>query len=108
MIVKKYDASQKRKPGRLLSTAHLRELILRMARENRSWGYTRIQGALQNLSYAIGRGTIAKVLKETGVDPSPDRQTKTTWKEFLRSHWETLAAADFLCVEAWTALGLVR
>ncbi len=42
LIAQKYDSSQKRKPGRPLTTASLRELILRMARENRSWGYTRI------------------------------------------------------------------
>ncbi len=108
LIAEKYDTSQKRKPGRPLTPAALRELILRMARENRSWGYTRIQGALQNLGHEIGRGTIAKVLKEAGVEPAPDRQKKTTWQEFLRSHWEVLAAADFFCVEVWTALGLVR
>ncbi|MGO8928369.1 MAG: integrase core domain-containing protein [Limisphaerales bacterium] len=79
-----------------------------MAAENRTWGYTRIQGALQNLGHEIGRGTIAKVLKEAGVDPGPDRQKGTTWKEFLRTHWEVLAAADFFSVEVWTALGLVR
>jgi hypothetical protein len=79
-----------------------------MARANHNWGYTRIQGALQNLGHEIGRATIAKVLKEAGVEPAPDRQRKTTWKEFLRSHWEVLASADFFCVEVWTALGLVR
>jgi putative transposase len=79
-----------------------------MARENRSWGYTRIQGALQNLGHEIGRGTIAKVLKEAGVDPAPGRQKGTTWKEFLRTHWDVLGAADFFCVEVWTALGVVR
>jgi hypothetical protein len=79
-----------------------------MAGENRTWGYTRIQGALQNLGHEIGRGTIAKVLKEAGVDPAPDRQKRSTGKEFLRTHWDVLAAADFFSVEVWTALGLVR
>jgi len=108
LIAKKYDTSQKRKPGRPLTAVGLRELILRMARDNRSWGYTRLQGALQNLGHEIGRGTIARVLQEAGVDPAPERQKRTTWKEFLRTHWEVLAAADFFCVEVWTALGLVR
>ena len=79
-----------------------------MAAEHRTWGYTRIQGALQNLGHEIGRGTIAKVLKEAGVDPAPARQKRTTWKEFLRTHREVLAAADFFSVEVWNALGLVR
>lgn len=61
-----------------------------------------------NLGHEIGRGTIAKVLNDAEVDPAPERQKKTTWKEFLRSHWEVLAAVDFFCVEVWTALGLVR
>jgi len=108
LIAKKYDASQKRKPGRPLTAVGLRELILRMARNNRTWGYTRLQGALQNLGHEIGRGTIARVLQEAGLGPAPERQKRTTWKEFLRTHWEVLAAADFFCVEVWTALGLVR
>jgi hypothetical protein len=71
-------------------------------------GYTRIQGALQNLGHEIGRGTMAKILQEAGVEPAPDRQKRTTWKEFLRAHWDVLTAADFFSVEVWTVLGLVR
>jgi hypothetical protein len=56
----------------------------------------------------VGRGTIAKILKEAGIDPAPDRQKRTTWKEFLRTHLAVLAGADFFSVEVWTALGLVR
>ena len=108
LIARKYDSSAKRSPGRPPTPAEVRDLILRMAAENRTWGYTRIQGALQNLGHEIGRGTIAKVLKEAGVDPAPERQKKTTWKEFLRSHWDVLAAADFFNIEVWTVRGLVR
>ena len=108
LIARKYDGSARRSPGRPRTPAQLRELILSMAAQNRSWGYTRLQGALQNLGHEIGRGTIAKVLKEAGVDPAPERQRKTTWKEFLRTHWDVLAAADFFSVEVWTAVGLIR
>ncbi|HWH68021.1 MAG TPA: integrase core domain-containing protein [Candidatus Sulfotelmatobacter sp.] len=108
LVARKYDGSAKRVPGRPCTPAALRELILSMARENRPWGYTRLQGALQNLGHEIGRGTIAKVLKEAGLEPAPERQKRTTWKEFLRAHWDVLAAADFFSVEVWTALGLVR
>jgi transposase InsO family protein len=108
LIARKYNGSAKRSPGRPSTPEQVRALILRMAAENRTWGYTRIQGALQNLGHEIGRGTIAKVLKEAGVDPAPDRQKRTTWKEFLRTHWDVLAATDFFSVEVWTALGLVR
>src|SRR5579862_374431 len=79
-----------------------------MARENRSWGYTRIQGALSNLGHRVGRGTIANILTEHGLEPSPERVRKTTWREFLAAHWEVIAAADFFAVEVWTVLGLVR
>jgi hypothetical protein len=108
LVARKYDGSGKRSPGRPPTLREVRDLILRMAVQNRTWGYTRIQGAIQNLGHEIGRGTIAKVLKAAGVDPAPDRQKRTTWKEFLRAHWEVLAAADFFTVEVWTAQGLVH
>lgn len=58
---------QTRGPGRPRVMKEIRELTVRMARENRTWGYTRIQGALSNLGYAVGRGTISNILKENGV-----------------------------------------
>ena len=79
-----------------------------MAGENRGWGYTRIRGALANLGHDIGRGTIADILKKAGMEPAPERERKTTWAEFLRTHWEVLGATDFFTVEIWTLRGLVR
>ena len=108
LIARKYDGSCRRSPGRPCTPGEIRALILRMAKENRTWGYTRIQGALENLGHEVGRSTIAKVLREAGLDPAPERQKPTTWKEFLRSHFAVLAAADFFSVEVWTAVGLVR
>ena len=70
-----------------------------MVRGNRSCGYTRIQGALANLGHAVGRSTIAGILEDGGLDAAPERQRRTTWKEFLRTHWDVLAAADFFTVE---------
>ncbi len=86
----------------------IRRLTVRMATENRDWGYTRIRGALANLDHRVGRGTIANILKEHGVEPAPERRGKTTWHEFLQAHWEVLAAADFFTVELWARSGLVR
>ena len=108
LIARKYDGSSKRAPGRPRTGRDIRELIVRMATENRSWGYTRIQGALANLGHQVARGTIAQVLRETGIDPAPERRKGTTWKEFLQTHWEVLAAADFFTMEVWTATGLIR
>ena len=86
----------------------IRALIVRMATENRGWGYTRIQGALANLNHEVALGTIATVLREHGLEPAPDRLKKTTWTEFLKTHWEVLAATDFFTVDVWTGRGLTR
>jgi putative transposase len=82
--------------------------VVRLAEENRSWGYRRIQGALSNLGHAVGRGTIAEILARHGIEPAPERERKTTWKEFLRQHWDLIVAADFFTIEAWTRRGLQR
>jgi len=78
-----------------------------MALENRSWGYTRIQGALANLGHDVSRGTIANVLSEHGIEPAPERGKHTLWAAFLKAHWESIAATDFFTVEVFTLRGLV-
>jgi transposase InsO family protein len=108
LIAKPYDGSTRRGPGRPPVMSEIRALIVRMATENRGWGYTRIQGALANLNHEVSRGTIATVLREHGLEPAPDRLKKTTWTEFLKAQWDVLAAADFLTVDVWTSRGLTR
>ena len=108
LIAKKYDGSARRGPGRPPVVAELRALIVRMATENLDWGYTRIQGALANLDHQVSRGTIATILREHGLEPAPERMKKTTWAEFLKVHWDVLAAADFFTVDIWTGRGLTR
>jgi putative transposase len=83
-------------------------LIVRMAEENRDWGYRRILGALSNLGHRIARGTVANILKAHGMEPALERKQKTTWKEFLKRHWKLIVAADFFTVEVWTYRGLQR
>ena len=83
-------------------------LAIRIAKENRAWGYTRIQGALGNLGHIVGRTTIVKILKKQGIEPAPERNKKTSWQEFLRAHWQVIAAADFFAVEVRTLRGLRR
>ena len=83
----------------------IRELIVRMATDNSSWGYCRIQGELKKLNHEVARSTIAKTLKEHGIRPSPERPT--SWRTFLRTHAGAIAAADFFTTEVWTARGLV-
>ena len=108
LIAQKYDGSGNRGPGRPPTAAKIQSLVVRMAEQNRDWGYRRILGALSNLGYQIARGTIANILKNHGIEPAPEREKKTTWKEFLRRHWSLIVAADFFTVEVWTHRGLQR
>ena len=108
LIARKYDGSKKRGPGRPRTAKEIERLVVRMANENRTWGYRRIQGALGNLGHEIGRGTIAEILARNGIWPAPERERKITWKEFLEQHWDFVVAADFFTVEAWTRRGLRR
>jgi transposase InsO family protein len=108
LIAKKYDGSAKRGPGRPQTAADIVALVTRMAEENRSWGYRRIQGALSNLGHVLAFKTIANILKEHGIEPAPERSRKTTWKEFITRHWEQIVASDFFTIEVWTPGGLKR
>src|SRR5262249_7041549 len=65
-------------------------------------------GALKNLGHVVGRGTIANILKQNGIEPAPERMRKMNWREFLAAHWEMIDAADFFTLEVWTCFGLVR
>jgi len=107
LIAEKWNFVHRRGPGRPGIMRRISDLIVRMARDNPGWGYTRIQGALGNLGHRVGRGTIANVLKRSGIEPSPERSKRTTWSTFLKAHWKVLAASDFLTVEVWTTRGLV-
>jgi len=107
LVAQKWNFAVRRGPSRPGIMRHISELIVRMAQENPRWGYTRIQGALANLSHQVGRGTIANVLKRNGIEPSPERGRRTPWSTFLKAHWKVLAASDFLTVEVWTGRGLV-
>ena len=103
----KYDGSRRR-PGRPLTASALAKLVARMARENPTWGYTRIRGALHNLGHDLGRSTIKRILDEHGIEPAPERGKRTPWASFLKAHWGAIAAADFFTVEVLTPRGLVR
>jgi putative transposase len=79
-----------------------------MATENPTWGYTRIRGGLKRLGHHVARNTIKAILIDHGIEPAPERGTKTPWKTFLAAHWDGLAAADIFSVEVLTMGGLVR
>ncbi len=94
-----------RRTGRRGVLTEIRQLVVRMADENPTWGYTRIQGALINLTHQVGRSTIARILKAHGLSPAPKRPT--SWHTFLRAHWGAIVGADFFTTEVWTWRGLV-
>ena len=108
LIAQKFDGSAQRKaPGRPKINKELEALVVRMAQENRSWGYNRLAGALKHLGYTISDQTVGNILKRYGLPPAPERKKTTTWKEFIRIHMDVLVATDFFTAEVWTLGGLV-
>jgi len=108
LVAQKFDGSQQRKPlGRPKIDQELEALVVRMAQENRSWGYDRIVGALANLGYTISDQTVGNILKRHGLPPAPEHKITMTWKEFIRTHMDVLVATDFFTAEVWTLGGLV-
>src|SRR5947209_3030132 len=108
LVAQKWDGSQQRQsPGRPTIDQELEALIVRIARENRSWGYDRIVGALANLGLTVSHQTVGNVLKRHGIPPAPERKTTATWKECIRTHMDVLVATDFFTAEVWTLGGLV-
>ena len=108
LVAQKYDGSQCKKYGRPQITSELRELIIKIAKANRDWGYIRIQGQLKYLGYKVSCKTIGNVLKKHGLEPQPSRTRKITWREFIKTHWESLSAVDFFTTEIYTIKGLTR
>jgi transposase InsO family protein len=104
LVARKWTYATRRSSRRGV-LAEIRRLVVRMAVENPTWGYTRIQGALKNVGHRVGRSTIARTLKAVGVPPVPERPT--SWQTFLRAHWGAIAGADFFTTEVWTWRGLV-
>ena len=108
LLARKWDHSDKRKSvGRPRIRQVIVDLILRFARDNPRCGYDRIQGALANVGYHISETTVGNILKAHGIEPAPNRGRQTTWRTFLKAHWDVLAAIDFTTIEVWTRGGLV-
>jgi putative transposase len=91
--------------GRPRTVRSIRVLVLRLARENDSWGYRRIHGELLVLGIKVAASTVWEILKEAGIDPAPERSC-TTWAAFLRSQAEAILAADFFEVLTLTGTRL--
>ena len=95
LLGRRYAArSRPRRPGRPRTVRSIRQLVLRLARENPCWGYRRIHGELLVLGIKVAASTVWEILQQAGIDPAPER-TSTTWADFLRSQADALLACDF-------------
>lgn len=108
LVAQKFDGSKSRKKvGRPRIEVEVEQLIVRMARENRGWGYDRMVGALANLGYEGSDQTVGNVLARYGILPAPKRKHTTTWAEFIRAHLAVLVGTDLFSAEVPTLRGLV-
>ncbi|MFF3906512.1 integrase core domain-containing protein [Streptomyces sp. NPDC001848] len=96
-LIKQHHARtcRPKRPGRPPTVRSIRILILRLARENPSWGYRRVHGEIATLGIKVAASTVWEILKTEGIDPAPDRAA-TTWADFLRSQADALPACDFI------------
>jgi hypothetical protein len=87
-----------RRPGRPPVGAEVRQLIVRLARENSHWGYVRIVGELRKLGITVSATLVRNVLARAGIPPAPER-TASSWRSFLRQHGNAILACDFFTVD---------
>ena len=94
-------------PGRPPTDDSTVQLVLRLARENPSWGYDRVAGALAELGHAISDTTVGNILREHAEHPAPARKRGTSWSDFIAAHKDLLLGCDFFTKVVWTLTGPV-
>jgi len=87
-----------RAPGRPVIAGELRELVLRLARENPRWGYQRIAGEINGVGYAVSATTVRTLIHAAGLGPAGQR-SQLTWREFIRAQAASMIACDFFTVD---------
>ncbi len=97
-LVARHWTYPRARPGRPPVDKQIRDLVLRLAAENSSWGHRRIQGELVGLGYRVAASTVWKILHGAGIDPAP-RRAGLTWKQFLTAQAHTILACDFFTVD---------
>ena len=91
----------RQKVGRPATDKEIVDLVLRMARENESWGYKRIEGAMRTPGYAICSSTVANILKRHGIEPAPTRKRTTSWSTFFKAHWDAFECINLATIILW-------
>jgi len=108
LIANKFNGSRFRKRvGRPRIAEEIERLVVRMAKENPSWGYDRIVGALANLGHRLSDQTVGNILRRHGLSPAPKRKQTVSWKDFIRTHRDVLVGMDFFTTEVLTLKGLL-
>ena len=95
-------------PGRPKIDTVVVDLVIRFKKENPRWGYKKIRDQIVYLGYKISKSSVKNILIENGYDPEPDLTVRSTWHEFIKSHWDVLAACDFFTIELLVGRKLVR
>ena len=109
LIAEKYDGSGKRgKVGRPPISVEIVNLVIKFKKENPRWGYQKITDQIEYLGFKISKASVKNILIENGYDPEPDLTVRSTWHEFLRSHWDVMTACDFFTIEFLIGRKLVR
>jgi putative transposase len=98
LVSRKWDYTARRQPGRPPTATPIKNLVIRMARENPTWGHRRVQGELIRLGHRIAASTVWQILHDAGLDPAP-RRSGSTWRQFLTAQAKTILAVDFVAVD---------
>ncbi len=98
LVARKWDYTARRQPGRPPTTAAIKNLVIRMATENPTWGHRRVQGELIRLGHRIAASTVWQILHDAGLDPAP-RRSGPTWRQFLTAQAKAVLAVDFVHVD---------
>src|SRR5262249_55306085 len=107
LVARKWAYPSKAAPGRPPVNPEVEKLVLRLIEQNPSWGSDRIVGALANLHIHLSDSSVDNIRKRNGMTPAPQGVRQTSWRQFLKTHWEGLIAADFFTTEVLSCQGLV-
>jgi transposase len=98
LVTRRWDHTNRRRPGRPSTAAAIRKLVIRIATDNPTWGHRRVQGELARLGHPIAAATVWQILHDAGIDPAP-RRKGPTWKQFLTAQARGILAVDFVHVD---------